>query len=528
MTIGYIITMILGAAVLLGICIFIHELGHLLGGKMVGIKARVFSIGYGKGVFKKQIGDTTYQLTLIPFGGYCQFYGDDPSEERKGEPYEFLSAPPLKRIVPVVMGPLFNLFLGIILFFAMNMIGYDKETNRIIVLDDYKKAQQSAPATPAFKAGLKTGDRIIEINGNRVTDFFGVRGKVVFSHGKPLKVKAERGGKVLDFTVQPERYSEKDYYTIGVMPYGDKIVLKGIVKNSTAARVGLREYDEIRLLDGKAVKSPDEFVDYIRAHGGKEVSLTVFRSGKEMTVKAVPGVREEITVKQFEDPRFKGEKHDIVIRGEDKLGIIKKAIQDGKVKINGKPVKTFDEFKTVVAALRGKPATLENPGGVYSGVISYQKFGFLGGEPAIAPEMVHISYGVGEGFIRAFVEPYNFIVMNLKGIGMLISGDLDVRQNISGPILIAKIAGDTAYHKGLSQFILIMAQISIILMVMNLLPIPMVDGSYVVFFLLEAVRGKPINDKLMEKIQMVGMVMLILLGVFVIYNDIHKLIFGAW
>ena len=99
------LTYILGAFILLGLCIFVHELGHLLGGKMVGIKARIFSMGYGKGVLKKKIGDTTYQVTLIPLGGYCQFYGEDPSEQRSGEGFEFLSAHPLKRIVTVAMGP---------------------------------------------------------------------------------------------------------------------------------------------------------------------------------------------------------------------------------------------------------------------------------------------------------------------------------------------------------------------------------------------------------------------------------------
>ena len=127
------LTYILAAVILLGLCIFVHELGHLLGGKMVGIKAKVFSLGYGRGFIKKKIGDTTYQVTLIPFGGYCQFYGDEPGEERKGESYEFLSAHPLRRIVVVVMGPLFNLFFGILLFFVMNLIGYQVETNRIYI-----------------------------------------------------------------------------------------------------------------------------------------------------------------------------------------------------------------------------------------------------------------------------------------------------------------------------------------------------------------------------------------------------------
>ena len=92
-------TYIIAAIVLLGFCIFVHELGHLLGGMMVGIKAKVFSLGYGKGILKKKIGDTVFQITPIPFGGYCQFYGEDPSEERSGSEHEFLTAAPWRRMV---------------------------------------------------------------------------------------------------------------------------------------------------------------------------------------------------------------------------------------------------------------------------------------------------------------------------------------------------------------------------------------------------------------------------------------------
>jgi len=106
-------TYIIAAVVLLGLCIFVHELGHLLGGRMVGIKAKIFSIGYGKGFFKKKFGDTTYQITLIPFGGYCQFYGENPTDERSGEGYEFLSAHPLRRIVTVAI-----IYVKVIILFS--------------------------------------------------------------------------------------------------------------------------------------------------------------------------------------------------------------------------------------------------------------------------------------------------------------------------------------------------------------------------------------------------------------------------
>lgn len=513
------LTYILAAVVLLGLCIFVHELGHLLGGKMVGIKARVFSMGYGKGVLKKQIGDTTYQITLIPFGGYCQFYGDDPSEDRKGESYEFLSAHPLRRIVTVVMGPLFNLIFGIILFFIMNMIGYQVETNRIYIPDYFKTGDY---VSSAYLAGMKTGDKIVAINGKTVAAFSDIQSAIVFSNGEPARIKVERDGSFFEYTVKPDKYSEKGYFTIGIMPFGERVLVVRSIENDTADRAGISQFDEIKSLDGNTIKSPSDFTSFIRSHAGREVRLSIVRSGKEITVPVTPRFREMIVIKDFEDPRFKGEKNEIAF---DKMDLVKNAIKTGKLKINDAVVMSFADFENKLNKNKEKIVKLENAGGTYFGRVSYEKFGFIGIETAVAPDMVNLKYGIAEGFVKSLVDPFNFIVMNLKGMGMLFSGELDVRQNLSGPIKIAKIAGDTAYYRGISAFIILMAKISIILMVMNLLPIPAVDGSYIIFFLYEIIKGKPIDNKVMEKIQLAGIALLIILGIFVIFNDLSSFSF---
>ncbi len=216
MSIGYILTTIFGAVGLLGVCIFVHELGHLLGGKMVGIKAKVFSLGYGKGVLKKQIGDTTYQVTLIPLGGYCQFYGEEPSESgQKGEPWEFYSAPPLKRIVPVVMGPIFNLILGILIFFVMNMVGYERESNRVHLADEFVPAGEQREEVPARKAGIRSGDRIIRVNDEKIVKFTDIQKSVFFTDGGPLSVIVERDGKEMEFSVTPEARGKGTFHHRG-------------------------------------------------------------------------------------------------------------------------------------------------------------------------------------------------------------------------------------------------------------------------------------------------------------------------
>jgi regulator of sigma E protease len=508
------LTYILAAVILLGLCIFIHELGHLIGGKMVGIKAKVFSIGYGKGIIKKQIGDTTFQITPIPFGGYCQFYGEDPGEERKGKEYEFLSASPMRRVITVLMGPLFNLFFGIALFFIMNLIGYTTETNQITIPEYFKTGTYIAPA---HSAGLMDKDRIIEINGNQIVSFSDIQSNILFSEGKQAKIKVQRNNNIYTFNVNPKKYSEKDHYTIGVLPYGEKVLIMGILKDDVAAMAGVEQFDEIKSVNGKATVSPAEFTNIVKANYGKELHLKIARAGSERDITVVPRLREVITIRQFEDGRFKDEKFDILI---DKIDMVKNAIQKKKVKVNDITITSFDQFKQLLKANQNKVVRLTNSGGTYYGNISYESKGFIGVETATAPDMIHVRYGVINGFARALTEPYYFIVMNIKGMGMMFSGKIDVRENLSGPIRIAKIAGDVAYYKGVSAFILLMAKISIILMVMNLLPIPVVDGSFILFFLFEAIRGKPISEKIMQKIQYVGIGILILLGIFVIFNDL--------
>lgn len=513
-----VITYIIAALVLLGLCIFIHELGHLLGGRMVGIKAEVFSIGYGKGFIKKKWGDTTYQITLIPFGGYCKFYGDDPTEEREGRSYDFLSAHPLKRLVAVIMGPLFNLFFGIILFFVMNVTGYPVETNKIFIPEYLTKGEY---ISPAYTAGLRTGDTIVAINNDKVVGFIDIQSKVAFSTGEPVLVKAVRNENTFETTITPVKYTKTGFYTIGVMPYGDRVLVMGLLDDSPAKQAGIKKLDEIIEADGVQFHSPEEFTQFIRKHPGKDVMLTINSRGDTINVPVTPMRKEVLEIENFVDARFPKEKHSITI---DSLALIKASADDGKVAINGRRVQSFEHMNTIVNNSRGV-ITVTTPGGTYSGMMKFQSYGFIGIETAVSPENIIIQHNIPDALAKSFIDPFNFIALNFRGIGMMFSGDMDVRQNLSGPIRIAKIAGDTAYYRGVSAFIILMAKISVILMVMNLLPIPMLDGSYILIFLYEAVTRRKFSPKLLEKIQMVGFVFLVLLGIFVIFNDLTFLPF---
>lgn len=513
---------ILAIVVLLGLCVTIHELGHLLGGMMVGIKAKTFSIGFGKGLIKKKIGDTTYQIAPIPLGGYCQFYGEDPSEEREGKGYEFLTAHPLKRILVVIMGPLFNLIFGIILFFVMNLVGYQVETNRIFIPSVLKSGEN---ISPAVKGGLKEGDRIVAINGSKIYGFRDLQSRIAFGNGKEIALTVERDNDIIQTQVTPTKKANADYFTIGVAPYGTEIMVVDVSDNEPAQKSGLRKYDVISSIDGNTdvVKEAALFTSYLQSHAGKELTLNIKRRNEPMTVKMVPRWKESIKLVDLERPLDSG-KYEFSF---DDIELLNKTLALGKLSVNKNVVKDMAQLKRVLSENKDKVITMETAGAVYKGKVEYKQFGFGGilTSELPAPQMDQLKFGPGEGFVKAMIDPWNFIVMNVKGLGMLFTGKLNPRENLSGPIRIAQIAGDTAYYRGISAFIILMAQISIILMIMNLLPIPAVDGSFIIFFTLEAIKGKPLNQKVMEKIQMTGVILLIMLGVFVIFNDLSQLEF---
>ena len=509
------LTYIFGAVILLGMCIFVHELGHLLGGKMVGIKARVFSMGYGKGFWKRKYGDTTYQVTLIPFGGYCQFYGEDPSETRSGEGFEFLSAHPLKRIVTVAMGPIFNLIFGIILFYIMNLTGYTKETNRILI-----PAELTAGTyiSPAYQSGMRTGDRIISISGKEIKAFADIQTEVFFSDGRELEVKVQRDNEVKTFNIKPSADSGEGRYTLGVMPYTTGITLARVIKGSPAELAGLAGKDTILKIDGENVHTPNELSLSLQKGNGKDISVVYLKNGDEKSATLKPAMTEVYTVissgKNKTQESFAGNEE------------FKQFITQGQVRVDGKPISDYAQFLADVTKSAGRDVIIDVNKTRYMGQIDIKKRFMIGIEQmGIVYETVYVKYGPVEGFVQSLIEPWDFLVMNIKGFGMLFSGKMDVRENLSGPIRIAKIAGDVLYYRGIADFILLMAKISVILMFMNLLPIPAVDGSHLVFYIIEAIRGKPINEKIMIKIQTFGVLFLIVLGVFVIVNDITMLPF---
>lgn len=519
---------IIAGILVLSVSIVVHEMGHLLMGKWVGIKARVFSFGYGKGIWKKEVGDTTYQITAIPLGGYVQFYGDDIHQIGQTKPGDFFHAGPWRRMIPVFGGPLFNLLLGVVILAAFNFVGMDKPTNRVSVKSqlqytDKLTGQDMKVSSPAYQAGMRHGDRIVAINGEPINTYSDIKKEVALSGPKQkLKVEYVREGKRFSVDIKPVVLHEGGYSLIGVSPFYE-FAVQGVVEGGPFARAGIQKNDVILEVNGKRPAIQEQISQAIQQSHSGQVSLTLLREEKKIT-KEVNLVQRSSLV--FDHIVHKPTGYEFTLERE-LLDYNKwqKNFAQGRVLVEGQKVTSAQElirrFRELVSA--DKEISLKHGGSSYLVRPRVKELFYAGfSYRPVSVESKKVEYGFLASIGHGFLDAFEFVALNIKGIGKLFSGDLSVQQNLSGPVRIAKIAGDVAEH-GIGPLLLFLAHISVILMVMNLLPIPVVDGGHIIFFLIEGLRGKPIDPKIQEKIMAFFVVLLIGLGIFVLLNDILSL-----
>ena len=215
---------IVSVVVLLGVLIFIHELGHFLMAKRAGVGVLKFSLGFGPRIAGRKIGETEYLLSLFPLGGYVKLLGESPGEELSEEDAKrsFLRQSVWKRILIVAAGPLFNVLLALVIFTGVNMIGLPVLTPEIGSLQE---------GSAAMEAGLKAGDRIVAMDGNAVTKWDEISEIVTAGKDKPLRISARRDSATLEFTVTPRPMKSRnlfgeeiDSFKIGISPSGHTVV----------------------------------------------------------------------------------------------------------------------------------------------------------------------------------------------------------------------------------------------------------------------------------------------------------------
>ncbi|MCZ8155953.1 MAG: site-2 protease family protein [Leptospira sp.] len=567
------IIIILGSVLMLAVSIFIHELGHLLCGKLVGVEARIFSLGYGKGVWKKRIGKTIYQITAIPIGGYVMFKGDEYGKKTRGRPGELLSTPPLKRMIPVLGGPFANLVLGFVLLFVLELGGDSPASNKIFIDASNQVTSQ------AYQAGLRSGDSILSINGKPTENFEDIFTNISLTTGDPIQVTYEREGKANTIEIVPNVYSAGGRPTIGVEPFGERRVIATFTYSEqighTLAHIldkddqstqffqekleerkkeipeeylkerekvereqslrkralsYLKDGDVILKINGVDVHTIPELQAELGKHQNKTIPVLVDRKtfplftpwATELTTIDIPVLGANVfefynikhpKFKELAVPYFRLDSYDPEI--ESRLS---------RLRIEDTSFNNVDDFVSYLKQVSGQTKSIWIGNMNYTADVALKPIGLLGFRPSMKfiAEKQNRETTVGLAFVTASKKVYENVATTLTGIKLLFSGLLSPKDNLSGPVGIVQIAGISLEY-GWSTYLDFVAKISLALMVMNLLPIPMADGGHIVLYAYEAVAGRPMPRKAVEVIFRLGFFFLIGLGLYVSFNDVMRI-----
>ena len=429
-------TTLLAFLFVLGVLIFVHELGHFLAARRHGVRVLTFSLGFGPKILKVKRGDTEYCISAVPLGGYVKMAGENPEDPRSGQPDEFLSKTKWQRFQILFAGPAMNILLAVVVTaFVLAIQGV-----RIpIYFDEPAMVGSVVSGSPAEKAGLRRGDRIISVAGDTIATWkdldvaIGIR-----RPNRDISVTVLRDGQPVAMSVTPVAEGKYGVSDIGVQPNANPAILR-ILPGQRAEQAGLKAGDIILSVNGERMATRMQLIDVISRSGGKAIQVTVRRGEGEETVTATPeqqGQRGWLGVELSE------------------------------------PYKSF------------------TPGPF---------------------EAIKLS-------VEHNIESSGIIFRTLGG---LFTGETSVKQ-LQGPVGIAQLSGESA-QEGFITLLSLMAMLSINLGILNLMPVPVLDGGHILIMALEGIARRDFSMQVKEKMLLAGFVVLMMLMVTVIYNDLTRI-----
>ena len=509
---------------LIGLLVFVHELGHFVVGLLCGIGVEVFSIGFGKPIIKYTYRQTVYQLSWLPLGGYVKFAGSMPQEEvadrHRGQELYFASKG--KRLATIAAGPLANFALAGIIYTISAMIGIEHAPAVIGTV---------RPDSPAQQGGLQGGDLVTAIDGSPVKTWEELREKISDGAGQELQFQVQRRDQTMELAVIPKRHKGRGRAGIG-LAY-EKAIVTVIDDNSAVARAGLRTGDEIvaytvsrqqpvvvqsfaQLRDLLAI-TDDLTIEIVRA--GQQQVLTLI--GQDSSSLAELGIYSSLlTVDEAKPPAAQAlqtNDHIVAVAGEkitdvydlyDKLYNYRQPTIDMTISRNGQ-----QQQLTVTL----EPQIIQEPAGsttIYTLPVTFV------GKMHHPPPLVERYPNPLRALLFGLQETWDKTMLVLSALVGLFTGDMPL-QALGGPILIAKVAGDSA-KAGAQVFFMTMAIISINLALINLFPIPVLDGGQLVMVGMEAICRRRLTVTTIENFQRIGFVMIMCLFVLATYNDISR------
>ena len=541
---------------LLGGLIFVHELGHFIAAKALGVKVLKFSIGFGPKLLGFRWRGTEYLVSALPLGGYVKMAGDDPGEELPPEDRGrgFLEAPPWKRLTIAFAGPAANLAFPVLIYFAL-VLGQNGSSVAGPTLGTVQ------PGSPAAAGGLRSGDRVLSVTppGGRdvpIRYFADIR-QIVGPHpGERLQFAVERGGERLALAVTPA--AERDVSPIETTVRG----VIGVTPAFAAAVVAplrpgqagpLEPFDLVVKAAGQPVRNLAELQRILAALGCAPVDLEVVRERPvalpgaplstylPLPLAGVPTCAAGRAVLAGADPTLSTFVAEVTPGSPaDRAGLRR---GDAVAAVNGRPVHSFRELNQLAPEfLAGKPVKLSLSDGREVELVPVEQeyldeltrevrkqvvLGFFPDQRtlvqprALLAQEVTRAVGPAEAFGYAVGQLADVVRLTALGIARIVSGDISFKT-VGGPIMLFSIAAQAA-QEGWESFLFKMALISVNLGLMNLLPIPVLDGGHIAATLIEVVTRRPLSLRVREIANLVGILLLVSLMIFVFKNDIARL-----
>jgi len=283
---------IAAVAVVLGFMILIHEFGHYAVAKLLKVRVEVFSIGFGKRLLGFRKGDTDYRISAIPLGGYVKMSGENPMDERTGDPAEFMSHSRWHRFLIAIAGPSMNILLAIFLLTVVYMVHYEYP----VFLDKPAVIEGVKHDSAAAQAGLQPGDRIVKVDNLDNPTWEQLQPRVWLSANQPLTVTIQRGNQTFQRTIVPQPVTTSEVGSAGWYP-GEPVVVGRVESGTPAAKAGIKEDDRIVALDGQPLPSIESMIERLQQTKDKPVELTVIRHGQNLSFQMTP------VLSKTEDPK---------------------------------------------------------------------------------------------------------------------------------------------------------------------------------------------------------------------------------
>ena len=427
---------ILAFVFVLGVLVFVHELGHFLVARMLGVRVITFCIGMGPKLLKYRRGETEYAVALLPIGGYVKMAGENPDEPHTGAADEFLSRPKWDRFRILIAGPAMNIALSLVLMTVV----LAREARVPLFESDPVDVAVVMKGSPAEQGGIRPGDRITKVGRYRTAtweDFFlTIGGRAE----RDVTITLLREGREMVVTVKPEAQTRMRIGDIGVLPKVHPSI-RSLEAGGPADRAGLKVDDVVLALNGEPIVFSGQLSSEIRQYPERQITLTVQRAGGTLDIPVVP-------------------------RRQGEIGLIGIGIQD--------PYRTIQP--TILGAMKMS--------------------------------------------VERNVQFAGLIVQTLHG---LVTRETSPSQ-LMGPVAIAQMSGDQA-AAGWIPLLSFMAMLSLNLGLINLLPIPVLDGGHIFIMAVEGLVRRDLSIKMKERLMLAGFMVLMVLMVTVMYNDLARISF---